>query len=440
MTFSLDKLSVSQVDTFDATQPGGCPRKWFYNGPMGLRPEQSDAQAEGDAGHELLATYLSTGEGPKGRVLMGKAVRGVIEKGELPKPGPDLIVERRFSGQPKRDAAGKWVPLDPTLTPINVGGLPWDGFIDLMYRRGDVPTVWDHKFSSNPRQYAKTREQLIRTVQLPVYALRALLWWPDADRVEIGHHNVSKSGVDSFIVRDVVTRAQIDDRLDEIEQVVREMRQTATAERPDDVPANPKACDAFNGCPHQGICSEFKKRRERPKVELTAEEMALFESATPAAPPKAEPPKVDEQAGWKYVECEACGMPMTAHGKRPPGHKIAPELCPNVKSHDAAAGAAPAPGGGVADKPASLAGAPIAPVGARQDGNGQTVTLPPAAVLPPDAPPNNAAEPAPEKRTRAKKAPEGVTVAQKTTDGHTVRLEIALSADTLAALAELLKR
>lgn len=49
---------------------------------------------------------------------------------------------------------------------------------------------------------------------------------------------------------------------------------------------------------------------------------------------------VADGPGWAFVECSVCGMPMTKLGKRPPGHKIDPSQCPNVKSHDAAVASA----------------------------------------------------------------------------------------------------
>jgi hypothetical protein len=317
-----------------------------------------------------------------------------------------------------------------------------------MYRRGPVPVILDHKFSSDIHANAKKKDELIQTVQLPIYVQFGLTLWPDATEFEIGHHNVSRKGVDSFLVTTTVTRDQVLERVGQIETVVRDLRAVALAEKAGDVPAKRgPQCEAFAGCPHQAVCSAFK---EKIKVSLTAEEMDLFNppapthTATTSGPPAGS--AVTDGPGWTVVECEVCKMPMTALGKRPPGHKIDPSLCPNKASHEAAQASKPAP------TPPPEA---------------------PAAVLPPDAPPNSAEPlpaPAPEakpKRGRPTKAEQAAKAAAenavasalyepiaaaymapkppeivsevKTPEGFvtTLRVEFALSADTLTALRAL---
>lgn len=278
-------LSVSQVESFDASQPGGCARKWWFERIMGLRPDQSPAQADGDAGHALLARYLSTGEAPVGRVKMGKAVRGVIAKGRLPAPGADLLIERRFSGQPKRDINGAWIPVDVTAT-LWIGGLPWDGFIDLAHARDGVPMVLDHKFTSDLGN-ARDADQLIRTVQLPVYVRALQGFWPEAETWRIAHHYVCRTGTDSLIRSATVTRAEIDDRIGHIEGVVDRLRTAATATAQADVAFNRKSCTAWAGCPHQSICHAYQ---EKPvSIPLSPEEAAMFEDVEATMPPPAAP-------------------------------------------------------------------------------------------------------------------------------------------------------
>ncbi len=279
----IKQLSVTQIETFDVTQEGGCPRKWWFERAVDLCAEQSKGQAEGEAGHAHLAHYFLTGELPKGRKLMGKAATGAIVKGKLPERGDDLFVELRFDGQEKYDAAGNWIPLDVANT-LTLAGVPLDGFIDLTYRRGPIPVVLDHKFftpcrpeiSDNPYAWLKTGPQLIRTVQMPVYALSQRPYWPDATHWRLAHHYVSKKGVDSLIRSALFTTEQILERGREIESVIERMKVAARAERQNDVPANPgRACDAWQGCPHQSICSAHKTKGTT--VQLSPEEAALFD-------------------------------------------------------------------------------------------------------------------------------------------------------------------
>lgn len=293
-------LSVTQIESFDHTQTGGCERKWWFERAMGLRPDQNKAQGEGEAGHTLLAEYLKTGAIP-GRTLMGKAVRGVIAKGELPKPGPDLLVEIRFDGQPKHGPAGEWLPLDRAET-LHLAGVPLDGFLDLAFRRTEIPEIWDHKFftparpdlSPDPYVWLKKPSQLIKTVQMPVYVLSQLPYWPDAKFWRIAHHCVSKNGVDSQLRAAIVSTAEVLERKAEIEAVIERMKVVAQATDQRDVPHNLKSCSAWQGCPHQSICSAFK---EKPKMDLTPEEIAMFDDlntvaveTAPAAPAPVDPP------------------------------------------------------------------------------------------------------------------------------------------------------
>lgn len=273
------QLSVSQVEKFDHKQEGGCQRRWWFENVKGLYPDQHKAQHEGEAGHALLAHYLATGEHPRGRPLMGKAVTGAIVKGDLPTPGDDLVIEQRFDGQPKLDAEGKWVPLDVANT-FHLGGLPWDGFIDLTFRRGDVPEVWDHKFSSDVDLYAKKNSDLIKTVQMPIYVLSQVPYWPDAKRWKIAHHYVSKKGVHSFIRSAVVDIADALARGEDITSQVSQMRVVETATDQADVPANTRSCESWRGCPMQSVCSAFKSRSTtggRTPMALTEDEQRIFD-------------------------------------------------------------------------------------------------------------------------------------------------------------------
>jgi len=301
----IEQLSVSAVESFDHSQKAGCNRRWWFERVQGLRPEETPGKEDGKAGHALLAHYFRTGESPAGRVKMGKAVTGAIIKGKLPKPGPDMLVEFRFDGQEQYDAAGNWIPLDHSKT-FWLGGLPWDGFIDLAYRRGDVPTILDHKFKSDISDILEPH-QLIQTVQLPIYVLSQLPRWPDAKQWEIVHHYVSRKGVESKIRSSVVSLDAVLERKASIEKTVEEMKLAAleTSERV--LPFNRKACEAFGGCPHQSICSAYRERNLIPMTDAEKElfadipgieepETALAVAVLPPDAPASKPELAAEQA------------------------------------------------------------------------------------------------------------------------------------------------
>jgi hypothetical protein len=297
LTYRISQISVSKLETFDA-----CERKWFFNWPMGLNPPSGPSAINGEKGHELIATYLKTGKPPEGRVKMGTAVTRAIEKGLFPKPGPDLIVERRFSGQPKyhpteknADGSPKWLWLDKTKAPIWSHGIPWDGFIDLMYARDEHVTTEDHKFGASIEETGKKSEDLINTVQMPIYALVGLHWFPDAETFRITHNQIAFSGPYTAKPTAIVTKQRVLERKGEIDLSVARMIQAATAASAEDVPATVgDACTSYGGCAHQSICSAFKKKftgGSTKMANLTAEELALFGEA-PAAPVAEPPPPV----------------------------------------------------------------------------------------------------------------------------------------------------
>lgn len=269
----LEQLSVSQAEQYQR-----CPRSWWFERVHSLTPDQSEARRAGESGHELLAMHLM-GQTLPTRASMLTAVKGAILKGELPTPGTDLLVEIRGSGQEKfhpteKDEEGnpKWVPLDRAKA-LWLGGLPWDTFIDLAHRREPAPVVMDHKFSSDPRTYAKKSDALINTIQMPVYVLDLARRWPDATEWTIAHHNVAKTGVDSFIRKATVHIDNVRRRGEEIATLVGEMKQVAAMTNQGDVPhRRGPQCEKFGGCPHQSVCNAFKRK----EVAMTAEEEDLF--------------------------------------------------------------------------------------------------------------------------------------------------------------------
>lgn len=284
----MKSLSVSQAESFDPSQYGGCNRRWYFERVEGHKQEESDSKTDGTMGHALLATYLRTGQGPVGRVRMGKAVRAAIAKGELPAPGSDLQVEQRFDGQPQYDASGAHVPLDTAKT-LWLGGVPWDGYIDLRFRRSDVPVILDHKFTSDIEGKLTAVPSLLGTIQLPVYCMDSLRVWPDAKRFIIAHHYVSRSGEQSLLRREIVTLDQVLEREEQITGLVREIDLVRTARNQNDVRFNREACTAFGGCPHQSRCSAFKEKVDM----MTPEDYALFGLEAPAAASPAQTEEAD---------------------------------------------------------------------------------------------------------------------------------------------------
>ncbi len=340
----LVQTSVSEIESFDHEQEGGCERRWWFERPMELRGASSKSQVEGEALHAHLAHYLLTGERPTGRKLMGKAAMGAIVKGALPELGPDLFVELRFDGQEKHHPdkrctcghppsshvkgaacihvveattnpegvsikaqcgcdgySAKWLPLDVENT-LTLAGVPLEGFIDLTFRRGPIPEIWDHKkftparpeISPDPYVWLKKPSELIRTVQMPTYVLSQLPYWPDAKQWRLVHHCVSNAGTDSQVRSAIVSIDQVLERKASIEATIERMKVLAPATSQQDIPFNRRSCSSWGGCPHQSVCSAFKKETTT-AMALTADEEALFADLdeTPAASAPAADPDFD---------------------------------------------------------------------------------------------------------------------------------------------------
>jgi hypothetical protein len=322
----IQQLSVSQLERFDPEQPGGCPTAWFLERKHHQKPDSSAAKDAGDAGHGLFATHFRGNPLPT-RAKMLKHVRYAILKGDLPKPGPDMLVEWRGDGQEKfsqhtcscdhpnssheenvgkcsapgcdcEAQSPKWIPLLKATT-LHLGGIPFELFIDLAYRRGDVPTVIDHKFSSDPVAYAKTDDEIVETIQMPVYVLglqnRGL--WQDAKRWQLLHNYNGRTAGTQFFRGDVFSMDQILERKADIEErVIPAMKAVAKIDRQEDVPFNRRACEMWHGCPLQSVCHAYRGN----KMSLSQAEADLFKDLEPSTAPSpaaltappADPPKV----------------------------------------------------------------------------------------------------------------------------------------------------
>lgn len=459
----LRQLSVSQVDTFDPSRESGCELRWWFERTKDLRPDQTQAQSDGEKGHELLANYLRGRGEPEGRVKYGKAVRAVILKGDLPAPGPDLFVEERFSGQPKLDAEGRWVPLDVSKT-LWLGGLPWEGFIDLSFRRGDVPEVWDHKFTSDLSR-ARAPSDLLKSAQLPVYVIALMRRWPDALRWRVALHYVASTGTESKVVPAVVSVSQVLEQKARIEALVERMKKVASLSREADVPFNKRACETFLGCPHQSICSAYKQR----KVAMTEAEKALFDdldappapkpapslddpftetpapaAATTTATSPPAPAEDDEEAALerKLAEAKAKKAAAKAQAEAEAAAKVKAEADAAAARAMAAAATAPQ-----AEKPRKLVATPAnerrtceecGENYAVADGHPKCLEYAMGgAVLPPDAPGSQTAiaseQPAPHAAQKRGKAAAAAPAVPST-------VTIELGPNTLAALVAALKR
>ena len=58
----LERVSVSQIASFDPTQPAGCPRRWWFRYVAGKPEPETASKSKGKDFHTSIEHYLKTGE------------------------------------------------------------------------------------------------------------------------------------------------------------------------------------------------------------------------------------------------------------------------------------------------------------------------------------------------------------------------------------------
>ncbi len=253
----LARTSVSQVGTFDPSQDGGCPTKWWMEKIDGRWQVSTKAQTGGTEDHAQIEHYLNTGEdvlGPRTRV--GKYL--------IPAPGSDLLVEHEFKGT---DLVAAGVPFLGYIDCVNPRGEYLDAEGELKRDPPDTIEVIDWKTTSDFK-WAKAGSALVRTVQMPAYGQYVstsplvALGNGNGDRfdfVRLSHVYFRTKGAPAAEKRTaLVPLTTIRSRWEQISGVVREMKDVALESDVRKVPKNLNACTAYGGCPHANYCPRNK--------------------------------------------------------------------------------------------------------------------------------------------------------------------------------------
>lgn len=240
------RTSVSALQTADDSTDEGCLRKWWYHYVRGLKEPQTEAQANGTRLHSVIERYLRTGE---------KRLPDVILKNLhiVQPPGPDLLIEHPLVPAMPDGSSGLH------LSPVRAAGIPLVGFIDLVHDRltnlggadvedtqdspGTVEVI-DWKFTLS-MDYAKTPAQLPKTIQMAGYGKWAFETLPDLKLVRLSHGYMPARGRGAKptirVDRDVIERSW-----EHADSVARSVIDAARETDPDRVPANRRACNAYN--------------------------------------------------------------------------------------------------------------------------------------------------------------------------------------------------
>lgn len=251
---------------------------------MGLKQPQTKAQFAGTELHNQNEKYLLTGKNELGSL----GLRGMRM---LPAPGPDLMVEQDIvipipleREARQLEAEGRLVDaqkLRATATlakaPLRLHGIPVVGYIDLIHTRGtsrgmtkfedviDPPNtveVLDWK-TTKSLAWAKSREEMARTIQMSIYGKYAITTLPETKHVRLSHGYYVTQGKDEpqkVTLR--VLSSQIDRQWERVERVASCLVDVAREKDPDKVEANTRACRAYGGCPHRSICKDGGQNKQ----------------------------------------------------------------------------------------------------------------------------------------------------------------------------------
>lgn len=328
-------VSVSAIEKYDTAVYGGCERRWWFRYVAHKSEPQIRAQKLGVQVHAQIEHYLKTGE-----MVLGDLARAGLRfiPEPIPTGPPGLSVELQVGQMREHLPGGIHGPID---SEIALADVPVIGFLDILNARGiekndagevvvepNVVEALDWKTTKRiddeidpdtglvtAKGLAKSAEALAETHQMVTYGRLALVRYPHAIGVRLGHGVFQTEGVRKAVKRSIViTPDEVRARSRKSEAVVERMKGTATIEDVAKVPANLEACTAYRGCPHQAHCPRS------PKAVLAqlfgGNGMSLLDkyktrTETPAAPPITTAPPIEvvyEKPSADAVSAEAAKL------------------------------------------------------------------------------------------------------------------------------------
>lgn len=258
----LQFLSVTSVEKFDTSvSPYACERAWGYSYIDGIKEERTEAKDIGVQTHDQIDHFLNTGEDALGPVA--RAGRHLVYE-----PGPGLLVEHESLGELVLAGVPFYVRLD--LANSRDYWLDNDGERRPME---DCVEVNDWKTTGDVVKNAKTAAELLnRTVQMPVYGAWAMGKFGTGS-VRLSHTYFGTRRREALKSSLLVSRAQVEDRVAQVERVVERMKSAAGALRAVDLEPNYSACHAsYRGCAYLGICPKSTQAADAYVRSLLSEE------------------------------------------------------------------------------------------------------------------------------------------------------------------------
>ncbi len=254
--------SASALTTADPDSYGGCPRRWWLKYVLGLKEPTTAAMLRGTKDlHEPVENYYKTGAQTFTPLAM--QVKRYLYPREWFLDGR-LLIENEIGKPPGSDR-----PIDLETAPVRAAGIPLVGKLDQMHAQGiyinnegavitdvewsgDVVEINDLK-STKSREFAKSPEELRKTVQMLSYAKFGIAWRPNARRFRPSHTYALTSGPDrdGFKHTVIMDREEVERRWERVDSIGRTISDLARETDINKVPANTKSCTAYGGCPHR---------------------------------------------------------------------------------------------------------------------------------------------------------------------------------------------
>jgi len=297
------QASVSQLKTLSA-----CPLAWWWDKVQQVPRAPKKGQIVGIEGHRQIEHTLTEGQD----VLSPMARVGLPYL--PPARAEEVWIERRFDGTHRRTA------FIPENTPLHVGTVPMDGYVDVVDWRwvGAGGEAWpggpevepgtvvviDHKFSKDPGRYAPQPEALNdptteHGLQMVGYATALANRFADSASRVLSVHLYYKTVGKPACVPVVAPSLALDAARDLWQTVTPRLHEigvrTARETDPLNVDHNPSHCGNYGGCDYAQRCprSPINRLVWRDESDPMTDPLAgLFpvEAPTQPAPPPPPPP------------------------------------------------------------------------------------------------------------------------------------------------------
>jgi hypothetical protein len=218
-----------------------CPRQWYFDKVERRGNVATASQEQGTAMHTQMEEYFELGKVPE-----HPSCQAALELDIIPR-GTTLEMGRVAIEQP-RDFNTKLV----------MAGTQVMARVDFQFKpiAGDTFLVLDWKSCKN-YQYVKSPDELSRNPQGIIYLHYGFSQFEGTKTGRFGHvylKTTSTYGAKASIT-DRLSKQQVREGYEELENVVREMQVAAGASDQQEVRYNQQACGKFGGCPYRAVCN-----------------------------------------------------------------------------------------------------------------------------------------------------------------------------------------